>query len=227
MRLEVMLCPSDDNTLRNFTGTGAPGDAPGDWARGNYAANAGANWFNGTLGGHASTSPISYSPSSGGGIFGVNWGVSLAQLAGEDGSSQTIMFNEVRIGLVPVDRRGVWAMGLAASSVTCAHATGDATNPNDTNEYSDDIEDCNAVRTALGLGNSGLGPRRMGCSNDNLPNNWPNWQGEARSNHPGWSVNACFGDGSVRSIGYDINESIWFYMNCRDDGQHVDFSWTY
>src|SRR5438874_9353141 len=88
-------------------------------------------------------------------IFGVNWGARLT--AGPDGTSNTVMFNEVRIGLNANDRRGVWAMGLAGSSVTAASAIGDATGPNDGNEYSDDIEDCNALRQAQGVGNSGLG----------------------------------------------------------------------
>jgi len=130
------------------------------------------------------------------------------------------LFNELRVGLNDVDRRGTWAMGLAGASLTAANAIGDCTVPNDRNEYSDDIENCNNVRQRLGTGNTGLGAIRMGCSNDNLPNNWPNWQAQARSLHPG-GVQACFGDGSVRTIPNTIAQSVWYLLNSREDGKTI------
>lgn len=213
--LNVMICPADP-TSRNtpFALNG------GNWARGNYAANAGASWFHWTLGGNAcescgATGGFSSQPK--GGPFGINWGAKMAAHI-TDGTSNTVMFNELRIGLGANDRRGVWAMGVASSSVTAAHATGDSTLPNDTAEYSDDIEDCNAIRQSLGVGNSGLGPLKMGCSNDNLPNNWPNWQGQARSAHPSWTICVCFCDGSVRLIQPGIPQTVWSSINSRNDG---------
>jgi prepilin-type N-terminal cleavage/methylation domain-containing protein/prepilin-type processing-associated H-X9-DG protein len=227
--VKTYLCPSDAGQ-QSIQFTQQTGNAAGSWARGNYAANAGPSWFTGTVGGDWSSSPQGYghgnppfggwslaNPVAWGGPMGINWGVNLANLATEDGTSQTIMFNEVRVGLSAHDRRGVWAMGLAGSSVTAAHGTGDCTIPNDNNEYSDDIEDCHTVRSDLGLGNSGLGALRMGCSNDNLPNNWPNWQGQARSSHAN-GVNACFCDGSVRFLTNIVSEQTWFLMNSRNDG---------
>jgi type II secretory pathway pseudopilin PulG len=210
--MKKLLCPSDPNNTTPFALNG------GNWARGNYAANAGPGWFNYTLnGGSTAGGALGSSETDGaGGPMGINWGAPMAILTAEKGSAYTIMFNEVRAGLNASDRRGVWAMGLSGSSVTAAHATGDSTNPNDTNEYSDDIEDCNAARMAQGLGTSGLGPLMMGCSDDNMPTNWPNWQGQARSMHEG-GVNACFSDGSIRFILNDIPESHWFSINCRDD----------
>jgi prepilin-type N-terminal cleavage/methylation domain-containing protein len=208
--IPIMLCPADMGATIPFALNG------GNWARGNYAANAGGGWFNCTLGG-ASSSSVGGSPAGGlGGIFGINWGSTFTGIL--DGSSNTILFNEVRIGLNSSDRRGVWAMGLTGSSVTAASALGDCIGPNDSKEYADDIEDCNAVRQALGTGNSGLGKLRMGCSNDNLPNNWPNWQAQARSQHM-LGVNACLGDGSVRFISNTISQTTWRYLNSRDDGQ--------
>lgn len=210
--LTVMYCPSDPSNRTPFALNG------GQWARGSYAANAGISWFNYTVGGTSSGSPFGVSnPTSCGGPFAINWG---ARLAADiiDGTSNTVLINEVRIGLNDQDRRGVWAMGLSGSSVTAAHATGDATVPNDMNEYSDDIEDCNAIRTAQGVGNSGLGKLMMGCSNDNLPRNWPNWQAQARSKHA-TGVNVCFADGTVRHIRNNITQTVWAAMNNRNDGQ--------
>jgi Protein of unknown function (DUF1559) len=173
--------------------------------------------MNYTVNGNASSSPQGYTAATGwGGPFGINWGARFTDIT--DGTSNTILFNHLRAGLNSVDRRGVWAMGVAACSVTAANATGDATNPNDLNEYSDDTEDCAQVRAALGIGTSGLGPIQMGCSDDNLPNNWPNWQGEARSLHEG-GVYACFSDGSVRFILNTISETTWGAILTRNGGE--------
>ncbi|MGE3809054.1 MAG: DUF1559 domain-containing protein, partial [Gemmataceae bacterium] len=125
-RIQLLLCPSDQGADRKFSLNG------GDWARGNYAACAGPGWFNWTLDGQSNgNGGVNTSlTNNAGGMFGVNWGVELGKV--EDGSSNTIMFNEVRIGINEFDRRGVWAMGLAGgSSVTAGNAVGDATGPND------------------------------------------------------------------------------------------------
>src|SRR5262245_58688884 len=208
------LCPSDSaNAAIQFALNG------GGWARGNYAASAGNSWLNWTLNGDSQDGgAFGGAHGKSGGCFGVNFGASLTQLTVEDGSSNTAMINEIRIGLNQNDRRGVWALGVGGSSITAALATGDATVPNDANEYSDDTEDCNKTRQAAGVGNSGLGILRMGCSNDNLPNNWPNWQGQSRSRHTG-GVNIGFGDGSVRFIRETVNQATWKLVNCRNDGQ--------
>jgi prepilin-type processing-associated H-X9-DG protein len=116
-------------------------------------------------------------------------------------------------------------MGVAGSSVTAGHAIGDCTTPNDTNEFSDDIEDCSLARSAAGLPQAStppsMGPLGFGCSNDNRPRNWPNWQAQARSRHT-QGVNACMCDGSVRFISNDIDHGTWYKLLARDDGLTVD-----
>jgi len=206
----------------------------GNWARGSFAANAGPGWFNQTCNGLCGTGGSSGTPTlagpspplvagnlKAGGVFGVNWGADLSGITAADGTSNVIMFNEVRAGLNDQDRRGVWAMGVAGSSITAAHAIGDCVTPNDTNEFSDDIEDCSLARSAAGLPQANsppsMGPLGFGCSNDNRPRNWPNWQAQARSRHPG-GVDVTFCDGSVHFITNAIGQDVWFYLNSRDDG---------
>jgi len=203
-KIPVYLCPSDStgqDTLFSLNG--------GGWARGNYAANTGGGWICDSV---ASRSTDGFR----GGVLVINGGLRMNDIT--DGTSNTVMINEVRVGLNDKDRRGVWAMGVGGSSLTGALGYGDCASPNDRNEYSDDIEDCNAVRQAMGLGNSGLAQLAMGCSNDNLPTNWPNWQADARSRHPG-GVNAAQADGSVRFVRDSVTLIAWHWANCRNDGQ--------
>jgi prepilin-type N-terminal cleavage/methylation domain-containing protein/prepilin-type processing-associated H-X9-DG protein len=223
-RIPSMICPSDSFNTSPFSLTNANNMGP--WGRGNYAASAGGGWYNWTQNGESSRSNSGKQGPSCGGVFGINWGAKLKQVT--DGTSQTIMFNEVRAGLNGKDRRGVWAMGVAGSSVTAAIGLGDCLYPNDgvnkhsqsdpSAEYSDDIENCSDVRSALGVGNSGLDKLQMGCSADNAGNNnWPNWQANARSLHPG-GVHCTFADGSVRFIFNEVASNTWIAINSRDDG---------
>lgn len=215
--IAMMICKSDKGQVP-FTLNG------GNWARGNYGANAGSGWLHfslngGSWTGGAQDSAATYNGNpakrNGGGYMGVNWGATAGDLAGDsnDGSSTTILFNELRQGVVPSDRRGVWAMGGAGSSITAAHAIGDSFYPNDNSLKSDDIEDCSSFSSTMDLVTI-----TMGCSFDNGTRNWPNWQGEARSIHPQGGVNSGFGDGSVRFITNKISTAVWFSMNSRNDG---------
>ncbi len=212
--INLLLCPSDDGREIPFSLNG------GNWARGNYAANGGPGLMIDTLGGSSNLNVGNTTIGDGltGGPMAINWGAKLLEIT--DGTSNNILLNEVRIGINSLDRRGVWAMGLAGASVTGANNRGDCILPNDTLEYSDDIEDCTALKTAAG--SPSLGPLRMGCSADNAPSNWPNWQAQARSKHTG-GVNTCFSDGSVKFITNNIQQNVWGYLQSRNDGQVFDY----
>jgi prepilin-type N-terminal cleavage/methylation domain-containing protein len=206
VKIKNLLCPTDLNSVRPFSLN------DGNWARGNYAANGGPSWLSFAVDG------ASQSVAFGGGCFAINKSPTLQEISNADGTANTIMIHEIRQGLAENDRRGVWAMGLGGSSVTGAFSQGDATVPNDTAEKSDDIENCSDVRTTLGVGNTGLGKLRMGCSFDNGPNNWPNWQAQSRSLHPG-GIQACFADGGVRFIPNHIAQTVWQAICGRNDGE--------
>lgn len=176
MPLEVMQCPSDSGAEALFTpdaaGYGdntpnradpavpqqgpstASGYAGNNWARGNYAANAGSarfyyslnggtpnyrlqGWQNPAAQNVATDSPLDFYGSDpshvlpAGCVMGINWGAPVASIP--DGTSNTVMFNEVRIGSGPFaskDRRGSWALGFPGSSVT-AQAIERSSHPND------------------------------------------------------------------------------------------------
>jgi prepilin-type N-terminal cleavage/methylation domain-containing protein len=228
IELPLLKCPSDSTyggtqfTLNTGVNT--------SWARGSYAGNGGPGFFRYTIDGRSSTDGATGSPTYAaltgnmGGMFCINMGWSIARV--EDGASNTVMLNHLRVGWSARDRRGTWAMGLGGASMTVGSSTGDCTVPNDQNEYSDDIEDCTLVRsdlTSMGVTQtSGFGKYKMGCSNDNLPQNWPNWQAQARSPHTG-GVFVCMADGSVRFVLDSITEATWLSANSRNDGAKYSF----
>jgi prepilin-type N-terminal cleavage/methylation domain-containing protein/prepilin-type processing-associated H-X9-DG protein len=213
-----LLCPSDVKE-QQLTACSLNG---GGWARGNYAASAGPGWLHYTVDGRSGIGSSGAGVTgSAGGMMGVNWGAELNQVAILDGTSSTVMVSEIRTGLKDIDRRGTWAMGVAGASVTAANAIGDCTAPNDQAEKSDDIEDCSQIKAAFpGVQ---IGARfRMGCSQDNASKNWPNWQAQSRSQHPG-GVNVGFSDGSVRWVRNEVAQTVWHRMLARNDGNPYDY----
>src|SRR5439155_7323224 len=202
--ISVYTCPSESNG-------GVVGNrASGNWARGNYAANAGPGCdYGGTANG---ASPASCFGKPGGGVMCINWGATLPALANQDGSSNTVVINHVRAGPAAQDMRGCWAFGEPGASLTSCHACGDCYTPNDGGCCSDDLAGC--VDAYLGSSYND----RMGCWSGNYG------QGGARSEHNSKGmVIACYADGSVRNVQNSITQDVWYYMNGRNDG----VSYTY
>ncbi|MBX3427226.1 MAG: DUF1559 domain-containing protein [Pirellulales bacterium] len=153
--LAVMRCPSDAGFNEPFEGA-IEGT---NWARGNYGLNGFQFWPNSDLNRQAA----GVRAGSGGNDlptmidFNVGMGIvssptttkwSLRRIS--DGTTNTIMLGEMRVGLHRFDRRGVWAMGMCGSNFHCRHAWNGATQPNDCKTGVDDTYGIQAVKDELG-----------------------------------------------------------------------------
>ncbi|MEO2046066.1 MAG: DUF1559 domain-containing protein [Pirellulales bacterium] len=213
--ISSLLCPSDIGatsgpfmgaTVRRF------GDVD-DWARGNYAANG----DNVRTDSWTTTDPQKI------GVLRNSVQTKISQIL--DGTSNTILVGEIRIGLNEHDRRGTWAMGCAGASNLCWHGHGgDSNGPNPAGLHSDDILGCAQVWREVGV--ETLIQERMGCCEP-----FPSYQAAPRSLHPPGGVHVVMCDGSARWIGDDINTagafggccSVWDRLVASQDGLPIDF----
>jgi prepilin-type N-terminal cleavage/methylation domain-containing protein len=230
--IKTYLCPSDPHNevpYKDPSGVDTPQEV--GWARGNYAGTAGFTDSDHTTDGADcyTNNPFDGTPSDGivpliagnpplakGPIFffstnGQN-GTRLTDIV--DGLSNTIMFNEVRSGISPLDSRGVWALGHPGSSLTEAGRNYNP-SPNNTLDspdgqtYGDELQNCYKF-WYYGLGaNEG-----MGCF-PNTPGDQMN-SAMARSMHIG-GVNSAFSDGSVHFINNTIDQYTWCILQSKDD----------
>jgi prepilin-type N-terminal cleavage/methylation domain-containing protein/prepilin-type processing-associated H-X9-DG protein len=232
--VKTYICPSDPNSEKPYVDASGV-DAPPEvgWARGNYAGTAGFtdsdhttdgrnsslnNPFDGTgadgvVPGNPANPPLSKGPIFFFSTTGKN-GTRIADIS--DGTSNTIMFNEVRCGINELDSRGVWALGHPGSSLTEAGRNYNPT-PNNTLDspdgqtYGDELQNC------YKFWYYGIGARDgMGC--------FPNTSGDqmnsamARSMHTG-GVNCGFADGSVHFVTNSIDQYTWCILQSKNDGQ--------
>jgi prepilin-type N-terminal cleavage/methylation domain-containing protein/prepilin-type processing-associated H-X9-DG protein len=205
--LPNLLCPAD-------VGPAAPpftdpnGRLPqGGWARGNYACNGGTADTDHHIRGDNAVNNPPYLGMSKGPVMAIDFGASIPRIA--DGSSNTFLLHEVRVGVNANDYRGTWAFGFPGASIV---VTGRDLNPtpNNRSDTADEVETCSTFWYA------GIGTKDgMGCRPD--PNNW-GMAAQARSRHPG-GVNSCFCDGSVRFIKDSISQQTWVLLQSTNDGQ--------
>jgi hypothetical protein len=181
--------------------------AGGSWARGNYGANSGPCFYSWV----GSQSESCLSGVLGAGVMTINWGAVLGRLSTQDGSSNTIMFGELRTGLAPQDVRGTWALGWPGASTLAGASIGDDLVPNTTHVNADDVEGCTQSQNMVG-GAARLAQMGMGCYNS------ANYQATARSQHPG-GVMVALCDGSTRFISETIARRAWYCALSRMDGQ--------
>ncbi len=213
--LSVMLCPTDNGAGNEFDGT-MFGEGP-SWARGNYAANAGSGYLL-----EGSRWDATWGAASPGwndlrlrGIMGPNVSLRIGDI--KDGTSNTLLLGEVRVGVNRFDRRGTWAMGTAGAS--CLFAFGfhqDAMCPNACNPNSDDILGCCYLEQT----DPGVDTLQRECMTCHCGSN--NAQATMRSKHLDGAYTA-FADGSVHFISDYIDCSggsgaIWSRLIAAADG---------
>src|SRR5262249_47971866 len=129
-------------------------------------------------------------------------------------TSSTVLFNEVRAGIDPLDPRGVWAIGFPGSSVTDA---GRNYNPTPNNSLGDDGNSGDELQQAYKFWYPNIGSKdRMGAF-PNTPGDTVN-SAMARSMHSG-GVNACFADGHVQFVKDAISQWTWCLLQSKNDGQ--------
>jgi prepilin-type N-terminal cleavage/methylation domain-containing protein len=230
--LSLQLCPSDigSNNLFDAGAPGSPGNANNMWARGNYGYNVGLAlilrseevWKKTAL------DEDGVSMTCGRGVGGADKSATIAQIT--DGTSHTVALFELRVGLGPVDRRGVWAMQMVGSNLVSQHGANYALGPNDCTPGSDDIIGNQDIISAFGQEFL-----RQECM---LPYESGSWNVSAqivtRSQHPG-GIFATMCDGSVQFIsdfvetggqtnGLRCAENLfgaWQRLTCPDDGYVV------
>jgi prepilin-type processing-associated H-X9-DG protein len=142
----------------------------------------------------------------GSGVMGVNTKTPFTAIL--DGTSNTVLIDELRIGPSANDIRGTWAMGQCGASISAANGRNDGPMPNVSLSGWDDIWQADD-RPDIGMGAC------TACGN---------WQVTAKSRHPG-GVNVAMCDGSVRFVRNVVSQRTWFLLHSRNDGQVLGDDW--
>jgi prepilin-type processing-associated H-X9-DG protein len=157
--------------------------------------------------------------------MGGNTGRSIAQI--EDGTTNTILLGELRVGMAESDVRGTWALGLPGASAMWMHGSDNDAGPNDCQDGGDSIRNGDSVVSAVG--EATLRAECMLCDGAG------GIQAVPRSNHPG-GVHVAMCDGSVQFILNEVETTeawniltieemkVWQRLNAASDGLIVNLS---
>jgi len=218
--LAIMKCPTDAaNAADNHFQRSGLASADRGYARGNYAINGGTSRrclmrlskrkLTCKDGVSVDGTDLERDASKvwGNGIAGVNRGMRRAELT--CGLSHLVFIEEIRAGVHPLDRRGVWALGFPGSSVTACHGIYGNNGPN---SGTDAIQGCSQVSAnVLDLESQGM-PCLRSTSD---PNYEISERATARSTHAG-GVNLLMADGSARFVTDSVSKRTWHNLHKRD-----------
>ena len=214
--LSVMLCPSDAYNTKPYERAAFSGVKTGHtYARGNYAFNGGPDRqcympVSGCKNGFNVADPDLLHKNMvvwGSGVGGINKSFRLRDFPA--GTTCMTVMDEIRAGIDPVDPRGVWALGLVGSSITCCHGIynlGNTGPPNNQSPNADDIVGCSALLTKYGL--SQLQLLGMPCQVNTANGIEIGIQATSRSMHP-TGVHILMLDGSAHYVGENIDPQVW------------------
>jgi prepilin-type N-terminal cleavage/methylation domain-containing protein len=220
--IAVLKCPSDAaNSAENHFQRSGLMKLDRGYSRCNYAMNAGPNQrCLARLGpkGKLNTCPDGFQVDGtdlrvdtrqvwGSGVGGVNRSFRLAEFVG--GISKTIAIDEIRAGINPLDRRGVWALGFPGCSVTASHGIYGNGGPN---AKRDRIQGCTAAIAQSGDAEL----QGMPCLPRKNPAREVCEQATARSQHSA-GVNVMMADTSVHFVSDGIDSEVWEKMHKRNN----------
>ncbi len=220
--IPLLKCPTDfANGAENHFQRGGLLSPDQGYARSNYAMNAGPNELClARLGpkGKLNTCPDGFQVDGtdlevntrqvwGSGIGGLNRSFRIKNIV--SGLSKMIAIEEIRAGIHPLDRRGVWALGFPGCSVTAAHGTKGNGGPN---AKKDHIQGCSAVVAQTGDPSS----QGMPCRTRSNPEREVCERATARSLHAS-GVNVLVADGSGHFISDSIDPEVWEMMHKRNN----------
>jgi len=213
------VCPSD-NSGEHALKSSLQG---GDWARGNYAVNAGPDppcLAKGLPSVGFIPMPdltcrtlypqvrdlrgVELNPNSlfevfqvsGSGVAGINKVFAPKHIT--DGIAKTIIIEEIVAGSDPEDRRGSWAMAGVGSSITFGHGSWNKGGRPNSPRSVDIIQN----------GSQTFSPPSDGSFGASLTSS-------PRSRHPG-GIHVLFVDGTVSFIGDEIDPYVWTSLHTRD-----------
>jgi type II secretory pathway pseudopilin PulG len=214
--LSVMLCPSDPYNNKPYERAAFSGITTGHtYARGNYAFNGGPDRqcymsVSGCKNGYYVADPDLLNKNMvvwGTGLGGINKSFRLRDFPG--GTSRIAAIDEIRAGIDPVDPRGVWALGMVGSSITCCHGIynlGNTGPPNNLSPNADDVVGCSALIAKFGLPK--LTELGMPCQMNKAIGVEVSNQATSRSMHP-MGVHILMLDGSGHHISENIAPQVW------------------
>lgn len=220
--IPVLQCPTDAIANKTIYESGKTGSFTG--ARCNYGANMGLKQPKFLYGSN-------WSFPNNRGVMGPGQSLSISNITGADGTSNTIMLAEIRAGISSTDPRGTWCLGGPGASAIAACGWDDGTSLSTRVEGKDRGPNARDKNNKSSVGDQIYAT--LDYTSDELYDlKMParltsNTQATTRSMHAG-GVFTCFADGSVHWLSETIDTSgsataysLFDRLLCSGDGNPI------